>query len=172
MSIFPWRGYPRLTWLMAVILLVALDQLSKVWFASTISLGSVVEVTSWFNLVHVLNTGAAFSLLADAGGWPRVIFIVVGVMVIVPITFVCLARQVEPIERLAGALIVGGGSGNLIDRIASGAVTDFLDLHWRGLHWPAFNFADVFVVAAAGAWLLVSLRAHSPALSSEPKAPQ
>ena len=168
MSIFPWRGYPRLTWLMAVILLVALDQLSKVWFASTISLGSVVEVTSWFNLVHVLNTGAAFSLLADAGGWPRVIFIVVGVMVIVPITFVCLARQVEPIERLAGALIVGGGSGNLIDRIASGAVTDFLDLHWRGLHWPAFNLADVFIVLAASAWILMELRRSKATPGSAP----
>ena len=70
------------------------------------------------------------------------------------------------------AMVVGGGLGNLIDRTQTGAVVDFLDIHWRDLHWPAFNFADVFVVAAAGAWLLVSLRAHSPALSSEPKAPQ
>ena len=132
--------------------------LSKAWFASTIALGTAVEVTTWFNLVHVLNTGAAFSLLAEAGGWQRVFFIVVGVMVVVPITFVCLARQVEPLERTAGALLLAGGSGNLIDRISSGAVTDFLDLHWRGLHWPAFNLADVFIVLAAGAWILMSLR--------------
>jgi signal peptidase II len=64
---------------------------------------------------------------------------------------------------VAGALLVAGGSGNLIDRIASGAVTDFLDLHWRGLHWPAFNLADVFIVLAAGAWILMSLR---PAVAS------
>ncbi|MEW6481373.1 MAG: signal peptidase II [Pseudomonadota bacterium] len=153
MSAFPWRGRPRLAWLVAVVILLALDQLSKAWFASTIALGAAVEVTTWFNLVHVLNTGAAFSLLADAGGWQRVFFIVVGVMVVVPITFVCLARQVEPLERTAGALLVAGGSGNLIDRIASGAVTDFLDLHW-----PAFNLADVFIVMAAGAWILMSLR--------------
>lgn len=158
MSAFPWRGRPRLTWLIAVGLLLAIDQLSKVWFASTISLGTAVEVTSWFNLVHVLNTGAAFSLLAEVGGWQRVFFIIVGVMVVVPITFVCLGHQVEPLERLVGALIVAGGSGNLIDRIVSGAVTDFLDLHWQGLHWPAFNLADVFIVAAAGAWILMSLR--------------
>jgi len=106
----------------------------------------------------MLNTGAAFSLLAEAGGWQRIFFIVIGFMVVVPITFVCLARQVEPLERAAGALLVAGGSGNLIDRIASGAVTDFLDLHWRGLHWPAFNLADVFIVLAAGAWILMSLR--------------
>ncbi|MFM2274386.1 MAG: Lipoprotein signal peptidase [Pseudomonadota bacterium] len=167
MSVFPWRGRPRLAWLIAVALLLTLDQLSKAWFATTISLGTAVEVSSWFNLVHVLNTGAAFSLLADAGGWQRVFFIAVGVMVVVPITFVCLARQVEPIERLAGALIVAGGSGNLIDRIASGAVTDFLDLHWRGLHWPAFNLADVFIVAAAGAWVLMSLRRPSKTASGD-----
>jgi len=165
MSAFPWRGSPRLAWLMAVAFLLALDQLSKAWFASTIALGSAIEVSAWLNLVHVLNTGAAFSLLADAGGWQRVFFIAIGFMVVVPITFVCLARQVEPLERTAGALLVAGGSGNLIDRIASGAVTDFLDLHWRGLHWPAFNLADVFIVLAAGAWILMSFR--PPVASSE-----
>jgi signal peptidase II len=69
-------------------------------------------------------------------------------------------------------LVVGGGLGNLTDRFQTGAVVDFLDIHWRGLHWPAFNLADVFVVAAAGAWLLVSLRAHSPSFAPAPKAPQ
>ena len=168
MSSFPWRDYPRLTWFIAVAFLMALDQLSKAWFAASIPLGTAIEVAPWFNLVHVLNTGAAFSLLADAGGWQRVFFIVVGVMVVVPITFVCLAQQVAPLERLAGALIVAGGSGNLIDRIASGAVTDFLDLHWRGLHWPAFNLADVFIVIAAGVWILMSLRPSKAASGSAP----
>ncbi|MDZ7892771.1 MAG: signal peptidase II [Rhodoferax sp.] len=168
MSAFPWRGRPRLTWLVAVALLVAADQLSKAWFASTIPLGQAVEVTPWFNLVHVLNTGAAFSLLADAGGWQRAFLIVVGVLVIVPITFVCLTRNAEPLDRLAGALIVGGGSGNIFDRIANGAVTDFLDLHWRGLHWPAFNLADVFIVLAAAAWILMSLRPSKAASGSPP----
>ncbi len=158
MTAFPWRGRPRLSWLMAVVLLLSLDQLSKTWFASNIALGSSIEVTPWFNLVHVLNTGAAFSFLADAGGWQQVFFIVVGFLVIVPIAFFCLARQVEPIERVAGALIVAGGGSNLIDRMASGAVVDFLDLHWRGMHWPAFNLADVFIVLAAGIWILMSMR--------------
>lgn len=158
MSATPWRGRPRLAWLLAVAFLLALDQLSKAWFANTIALGTAIEVTTWFNLVHVLNTGAAFSLLAEAGGWQRVFFIAIGIAVVVPITFVCLARHTEPLERAAGALLVAGGSGNLIDRIASGAVTDFLDLHWRGLHWPAFNLADVFIVLAVGAWILMSFR--------------
>ncbi len=168
MSAFPWWGRPRLPWLALVVSLVVLDQLSKAWFASTIPLGAAIEVTPWFNLVHVLNSGAAFSLLADAGGWQRVFLIVVGFMVVVPITWLCLTRQVEPLERLAGALLVGGGSGNLIDRIASGAVTDFLDLHWRGLHWPAFNLADVFIVAAAGAWILMSWPPAKASLETPP----
>ena len=158
MIAFSWRASPRLSWLTAVVLMLSFDQLSKAWFASNIALGASVEVTPWFNLVHVLNTGAAFSFLADAGGWQRVFFIVVGFLVIVPIGFFCLARQVEPLERVAGALIVSGGGSNLIDRMASGAVVDFLDLHWRGLHWPAFNLADVFIVLAAGLWILMSVR--------------
>ena len=67
-------------------------------------------------------------------------------------------RRTDPFERKVGALVVAGGGGNLIDRIQSGAVVDYLDLHWRGLHWPAFNLADIFVVAAVLAWLILSLK--------------
>jgi signal peptidase II len=108
--------------------------------------------------VHVLNAGAAFSLLADAGGWQRYFLIAVGVLVVVAVSFACLTRHAEPLERWVGALVVGGGAGNLVDRIQTGAVVDFLDLHWRELHWPAFNLADVFVVGAVVAWGLMSLR--------------
>lgn len=153
-----WREHPRLTWLTVVTLLVVLDQFSKGWFASSIPLNSGVEITPWFNLVHVLNTGAAFSLFADLGGWQRIVLIAVGFMAVIPIGFFCLTGQVEPLERLAGAMLVAGGSGNLIDRIDSGAVIDFLDLHWRGVHWPAFNLADVFIVLAVSLWVLVSWR--------------
>lgn len=155
--------YPRLVWLLFVALLVAADQLAKTYFANTIPLGSGVEVTSWFNLVHILNTGAAFSILADAGGWQRYFFIVIAAVVVIGVTFASLMRRTDPFERKVGALVVAGGGGNLIDRIQSGAVVDFLDVHWRGLHWPAFNLADIFVVAAVGAWLLLSLKGQFPA---------
>ena len=154
-----WLGHhPRWAWLAFVLLLVLVDQGSKAWFAATIPLGTGIEFTSWLNLVHVLNTGAAFSLLADAGGWQRYFFIAVGVLVVVPVSIACLTRHAEPMERWIGALVVAGGSGNLVDRIQNGAVVDFLDLHWRALHWPAFNLADVFVVSAVLAWALLSLR--------------
>lgn len=145
-------------WLAVVVAMLILDQATKAYFSRLIVLGEAVEVSSWFNLVHVLNTGAAFSLLADADGWQQAFFITVGIFVVVPITILCLTRHASTYERWVGAAIVAGGSGNLIDRIRSGAVVDFLDLHWRGLHWPAFNLADVFVVSAVVLWLWFSLQ--------------
>ncbi len=163
-----WGTYPRLLWLCAVGVMIAFDQLTKAYFAATIPFGSSIEVTSWFNLVHALNEGAAFSLFADAGGWQRWFFITVSILVVVPITITSLFKHAEPLERLVGALIVAGGTGNLIDHMSTGAVTDFLDLHWRGLHWPAFNLADVFIVLAVIGWGLMSLPHSPPKTRSEP----
>ena len=163
-----WGTYPRLLWLCAVGVMIALDQLTKVYFAATIPFGSSIEVTSWFNLVHALNEGAAFSLFADAGGWQRWFFIAVSILVVVPITHTSLFKHIEPLERLVGALIVAGGTGNLIDRMSTGAVTDFLDVHWRGLHWPAFNLADVFIVMAVIGWGVLSLQPSFTKTRSEP----
>lgn len=108
-------------------------------------------VTEWFNLVHRLNAGAAFSALADAGGWQRYFLTLISAVVVMGISFVCLFRKASPLERSAGAAVVAGGVGNLIDRVQMGSVVDFLDFHW-----PAFNLADVFVVGATFAWVLLS----------------
>ncbi len=165
---FPSRS-PRIAWLLAVAALVALDQATKAYFAAAIPLGGVVVVTDWFNFVHTLNEGAAFSLFASGGGWQRPFLIVVSLVVIVPITWVSLSRGATTHDRWPGALIVAGGTGNLIDRVDTGAVVDFLDLHWRGLHWPAFNFADIYIVSALLVWLVVSWRMES---RRKPAAPQ
>ncbi len=152
-----WRVYPRWVWIAVVLALILLDQITKVFFASIIPLGGSIEVTSWFNFVHLLNTGAAFSILADAGGWQRWFFISLSVLVVVPITVLCLLKKIDPAERWIGAGVVAGGGGNLIDRVQTGAVVDFLDVHWRSLHWPAFNLADVFIVCAMIAWVGLSI---------------
>ncbi|APW42221.1 signal peptidase II [Rhodoferax saidenbachensis] len=157
----PWGRSPRFLWALVVMGMVALDQFTKAYFSATIPFGAGMEITSWFNLVHARNTGAAFSFLADAGGWQRYFLILISLLVVLPIAFVCLMKRTDPVQRWIGAAVVAGGSGNLIDRIQTGAVVDFLDLHWRGLHWPAFNLADVWVVAAALAWLVLSVRAPS-----------
>lgn len=149
---------PRRSWLLLVFSLVAVDQATKAYFASTIPLGGSVVVTDWFNLVHALNEGAAFSLFADGGGWQRPFLITVSLLVVVPMTLMSLGRHAPTTDRLLGALIVGGGTGNLIDRVSSGSVVDFLDVHWRAFHWPAFNLADVFIVSAALVWVALSCR--------------
>lgn len=150
---------PRWTWLAAVAILLLLDQSTKSYFSTILELGEAVRVTDWFNFVHVLNAGAAFSFLADAGGWQRWFFIGVSVLVMGFVSVVCLARQAEPLDRWLGAFVAGGGGGNLVDRVQIGAVVDFLDFHWRNIHWPAFNLADVFIVCGALTWCLASLKA-------------
>lgn len=161
-------GFPRMLWLLAVAVLIALDQASKSYFFYTIPLGAAVVVTEWFNLIHRLNAGAAFSVLADAGGWQRYFFILFSAVVVTGISFVCLFRKASPLERSAGAALAAGGAGNLIDRIQIGAVVDFVDFHWRDLHWPAFNLADVFVVGAVIAWVLLSPKASGQSPSDHP----
>jgi signal peptidase II len=151
--------FPRMLWLLAVALLITMDQASKSNFSNMIPLEAAVEVTERFNLTHRLNAGAAFSVLSDAGGWQRYFFGLFSAFVVTGISFVCLFRKASPLERSAGAAVVAGGAGNLIDRIQIGAVVDFLDFHLRGLHWPAFNLADVFVVGAVIAWVLLSPKA-------------
>ena len=110
----------RSAWLAAVALLILVDQVSKSHFATTLELGESIKVTDWLNFVHVLNTGAAFSLLADAGGWQRWFFIGVTALVVGVVSVVCLARQAEPLDRWVGAFVVGGGAGNLVDRVQIG----------------------------------------------------
>ena len=78
-------------------------------------------------------------------------------LVVGVVSVVCLARQAEPLDRWVGAFVAGGGGGNLVDRVQIGAVVDFLDFHWRSIHWPAFNLADVFVVSGAALLILASV---------------
>ena len=155
MLLFHWRQRPRVLWVILVGALICLDQLTKTYFANTIALGEAVVVTDWFNFVHLLNRGAAFSFLASADGWQRPLLIGVSFLVIVPVTLVCMYKKVEPVERWMGGLVVAGGTSNLIDRIQTGAVVDFLDVHWREWHWPAFNLADSYIVCAVVVWLLL-----------------
>lgn len=164
------QRHPRWTWLAAVALLLILDQATKSFFSNTLALGESVTVTEWFNFVHVLNAGAAFSFLADAGGWQRWFFIGVSMLVVGAVSAMCLSRQVKPLDRWVGAFVAGGGGGNLVDRIQIGAVVDFLDFHWRGVHWPAFNLADIFIVCAALVWCIASLKA--PPRQPKSKAPE
>jgi signal peptidase II len=115
--------------------------------------GDVRPVTSFFNLVLTYNKGAAFSFLANAGGWQDEFLTWVGIGASAFIVYLLARHGTQRLFSLALALILGGAIGNVIDRIAYGHVIDFLDFHVGGWHWPAFNVADSAIVT--GAILLV-----------------
>ncbi len=140
-------------WLGLSLAVIVLDHLTKWWISATLDYQEFIPVLPFFSLVRVHNTGAAFSLLADAGGWQRWFFIAVGIVATVII--VRLLRRHASETRLAFslALVLGGALGNVIDRVVLGHVVDFLYFHYRSFAWPAFNVADIAI--SIGAALLI-----------------
>jgi len=149
------HGYAWL-WLSAIVL--TLDQVTKLAILQTLDLHQVIVLTPFFNLVHAVNPGAAFGLLADQPGWQRGFFI--GIALIASGIILYLMRQTAGQTRfnLALALILGGAIGNVIDRILYGHVIDFIDLHVAGWHWPTFNVADSAISIGAAVLIWDSLR--------------
>jgi signal peptidase II len=146
----------RFFWLSLIVLI--LDQIIKSWVQMVLIPYERVPVLPFFNLTLVFNKGAAFSFLSDAGGWQRgfLIALTSGVAVVLAVWLM----RTSPRERLLAfglALIIGGALGNLIDRIFLGQVVDFLDFHWAGWHWPAFNVADSAISVGVAALLWDSL---------------
>ena len=124
------------------LIVIALDQVTKLWALSTLFLdGRVVEVTPFFNLVAVWNRGVSFGLLASNDPMTPYYLSAFAVAVVVGLA-VWLSRATSPLMRISLGLIIGGAIGNVIDRIRYNAVVDFIDWHVAGYHWPAFNIAD------------------------------
>ena len=141
------------SWYALAVLVVVLDQLTKYWVSASFDFGEARAVTGFFNLVLTHNKGAAFSFLASAAGWQRGLFIGIALIAIVVISVLLARHSGEKLFCLSLALILGGATGNVIDRIALGYVVDFLDFYIAGWHWPAFNLADSAITV--GAVLLV-----------------
>ena len=135
--------------LMSIIILI-LDQATKVLVASYIPYESYIEVSSFFKLVNFHNTGAAFSFLHNAGGWQRYFLIFITLIAVVWIIFMLIKNKHIPIISFSLLLILGGALGNLIDRIRLGYVIDFIYLHIDSWYWPAFNIADSAICVGAG----------------------
>lgn len=137
-------------WYLIALIVLVLDQLTKTWVIAEFYLGQREIITSFFNLVHVHNYGAAFSFLSDAGGWQRWFFAALSAVVSTFIVvWISRLPKTRWIEGLALALILGGALGNLYDRLVLGYVVDFLDFHWSGSHFPAFNVADSGITMGA-----------------------
>ncbi|WP_407276028.1 signal peptidase II [Halothiobacillus sp. DCM-1] len=155
-----WRN---LTWLWLSALVISLDAVSK-WFASHfLTYGEPVFITPFFNLTLLHNHGAAFSFLADQSGWQRWGFAVLAIGVSLGLMFWLLRLAPERNPRyhawlkVALALVIGGALGNLSDRLSLGFVVDFLDFHWGGYHWPAFNLADSAITLGVGLLLIAEI---------------
>lgn len=145
----------KIVLILAGVILV-MDQITKVWIQNTIPLwDSKTIIPGLFNLVHVLNKGAAFGFLADLEGNMQTYFFigVTGLAVVLIFHLVRTVDRHDPYLFTALGLILGGALGNLIDRIRLGMVIDFLDFHVGGHHWPAFNVADMAI--STGAILLL-----------------
>lgn len=139
--------------------LVALDQLTKYLIVLAIPLNTGIPIISGLlNLVHVDNTGGAFSIFAGSGSpWRQYIFIGLAIVVIAAISFAYMkAGKKDNWSRIAYVLIAGGACGNLIDRIRLGKVIDFVDVYVGKWHWPAFNVADA-ALSTGAVMLLISL---------------
>ena len=146
-----------LQWLgLAFIILIA-DQFTKVLIVGYYQLGDSTQITSFFNLVRWHNTGAAFSFLAGASGWQRWFFTVLGLLAAAVIVWMLKSHAGQKLFAFALACILGGALGNVIDRILYGHVVDFLDFHWRGWHFPAFNIADSAITIGAVCLILDEL---------------
>lgn len=148
-SAVPWFGL--------AIIVILLDQLSKITISKLFVYGESLPVTSFFNLVLAYNRGAAFSFLANESGWQRHLFTVIGILAALFIIYLIINHSTQRLFCLALALILGGAIGNVIDRIMYGHVIDFLDFYYARTHFPAFNLADSAISLGAGLFILDEL---------------
>ena len=144
-------GSYSLRWFAIAATVLLLDQITKLWIMTDFVLGDSRYISSFFNLVRAHNEGAAFSFLSDAGGWQRWFFTFLSsaISLVIIVWLTRLPKQ-KIIEALALSLILGGALGNLYDRVTLGYVVDFLDFHWAGWHFAAFNVADMAISVGAG----------------------
>lgn len=148
-AMLPWLG-------LALILLIA-DQFTKVLILGYYRLGDATYVTSFFNVVRVHNSGAAFSFLASAAGWQRWFFTALGLAAALFIVWMLKSHAGQKLFSFALACILSGALGNVIDRLLHSYVVDFLDFHYRGWHFPAFNIADSAITIGAACLILDEL---------------
>lgn len=146
----------RLAYLALIPAIVALDLLTKVWARTDLRYGEPVEVLPFFDLTLGYNRGVAFGLLNYAGG-----IVVLLVTAAISLMFgVWFWREPRSLTQLGLAFVLGGALGNFIDRASRGEVTDFLDVHALGHHWPSFNLADAAITVGAVVLVIDMLRAR------------
>lgn len=153
-------------WYGLALLILVLDQVSKMAVSANLAMHTPVVFTSFFNFTLMHNYGAAFSFLGDAGGWQRyflgLLAVVVSLGLIVWLARIPASKTWEP---LALTLVLGGALGNLYDRATLGYVVDFIVVHYKTYYWPAFNVADMAISGGAIMLLIDAFRGNAQVAS-------
>ena len=154
------EGKTALIWAWLSAIVVALDQFVKWYVVDSFSLYEILPVGPFLDLTRLHNEGAAFGILAGAGGWQRWFFLVLAGAIAVAIVFWLRSMPARGQEWLAIglALILGGAVGNAWDRFIDGYVVDYLHFHWGDAYFPAFNVADSAITVGAAFLILDELR--------------
>ncbi len=142
-------------WMSVAMLVVIADQITKWAIIEWVALYEKIPLNSFINLTHQRNTGAAFSFLADAGGWQRWFFVVLATVVsgVISVWLWRIRHEGQAVLAAGLALVLGGAVGNLIDRATLGYVTDFIQVWFGNWAFPSFNVADAGI--SVGAALLI-----------------
>ncbi|MCM2253897.1 MAG: signal peptidase II [Ramlibacter sp.] len=147
-----------LSWLGLALAILIADQFTKALIVGSYRLGDSTYITGFFNIVRAHNTGAAFSFLAGASGWQRWFFTALGIAAAIFITWMLRSHPGQKLFSFSLACILGGAIGNVVDRLLHGYVVDFIQVHWRGWYFPAFNVADGAITLGAACLILDELR--------------
>ncbi len=146
-------------WLL-VLLAIVLDQITKMAVLKNFQFAERLNIIpNFFDLTLVYNTGAAFSFLADAGGWQKFFFLGLAVVICSYLARAIVKNHFGTWGKWGAAAIIGGAIGNVVDRLLHGHVVDFLLFYWRDWFYPAFNIADSFICVGAVCLIIDSIRA-------------
>jgi len=152
----------RWPWFGMALLIIVLDQLAKLYFNGTYQYAETrAVIPGLFNFTLIYNPGAAFSFLADAGGWQKHLFTVLAFAVSIWLAWNIVHGRFSRLMCWAATFIMGGAIGNVIDRVAYGHVIDFIQVYYHNWYYPAFNLADSFICVGAALMVLDSLRKPS-----------
>jgi signal peptidase II len=157
------RTHPA-AWLWLSLAVIGLDQATKFLVVRFFELYERVEVLPVLDFTLLHNTGAAFSMLANASGWQRPFFVTLGLVVsVMLIIWMWRSPRGDKLLPMALALILGGAIGNVIDRVRLGYVVDFIHAHWGASYFPAFNIADSAITIGAVLLIFDAFREKRPA---------
>ncbi len=149
--------------LLAAVLAFAIDQVTKQVALAALSRGEVQPVMPFFDLRVSFNEGVSFGMFAQVFAGRPVALAAITLAVVVLLALLLVRTSTRP-EAVALGAAIGGALGNIVDRLRLGAVVDFLDFHFLGYHWPAFNLADAAIVGGLGVLVLRGLVSRSPAV--------